>query len=177
MCLSPPRLAGREVRLRDIRIDFDAVSGFVPNSVIPVLEDWTVVDHEVLPPVDVLRELMNAEVAHGRGCVCRRDRPYRTRGVVRRGSDVIVIGQVVDALGFQQSADFGISRWTCRNLAVRSAAETVARVQILARRNRDVHGLRHARHSIRIAGRDGILQPHRFDGFETFARSIASRTS
>ena len=44
------------------------------------------------------------------------------------------------------------------------AAEAIARVEVFAGADRDVDGLRHARHHFGIARRHRILQPHRLDG-------------
>ena len=48
-------------------------------------------------------------------------------------------------------------------LQLDQAAEAVARIQILAGADRDVDGVRHARHRFGIARRHRILQPHRLD--------------
>ena len=67
--LPPPSLAGREKGAGDVFDDLDSVARFVGDGVIAARDDRAVVDDQVLPPVDVLGQLVDAEVAHRGACV------------------------------------------------------------------------------------------------------------
>ena len=59
--LPPPRLTRRQMRFSHIRIDLNTVSGLILNLEITGLDDRHLVDHQVMPPIDVLCQLENPE--------------------------------------------------------------------------------------------------------------------
>src|SRR5881628_1854799 len=70
---TPPRLAGREVRPGDIRIQLDPVARLVLDMEVAVLPKRTFVHDQVRPPVYPFGKLVNAKLAHGRGRVATRN--------------------------------------------------------------------------------------------------------
>src|SRR5262249_20184835 len=101
---TPPGLAGGEVRLGHVRVELDSVARLVLDREVPVLEERAVMQHEVLPPIDIYGELVDPEVAHRRGGVTGGNGADRARRVVGRRPDVVVVGHVVYAFRFQQPA-------------------------------------------------------------------------
>ncbi len=71
---------------------------------VPAFDDGAIVDDEVLPPIDVLRQLVYAEVAHRGPRMARRDREDRAGWVMSGGPDVVRLGEIVDSLRFEQAA-------------------------------------------------------------------------
>src|SRR5439155_4270491 len=139
--LSPPFLAGRQVRFSYIRIDLDAVTGLVLNGEIATVEDGSLMDHQVLPPIDILSQLVNPERAHGRRRVRRSDSAQRAGRIVSRGPDVVEIGQIGYALRFQQAPGFrNIDVDRVASLQLDQLAKTVARIEVLAGADRHVDG-------------------------------------
>src|SRR5207247_3900943 len=159
---SAPRLAGCQVHSGYIRIELDAVAGLVLKHEVPVLEERAVAQHQVLPPVDVPRKLVDPEVAHRCRGVAGGNGADRARRVVRSRPDVVVVREVVYPLRFQQTSrlrDVEVNGVAA--LELDQAAEAVARVQVLSRTNGDVDRVGDAGHRLWISRRDRILQPHR----------------
>ena len=95
--------------------------------------DRAVVDDEVLPPVDVLGELVDAEIAHGCSGVTGGEGADGAGWVMGGGPDVILLGEVVDTLRFQQAAGFGdIDVHDGAALHFDEAAKPVAGVEVFA---------------------------------------------
>src|ERR1019366_3828051 len=95
---APPGLAGREVRLGNVRIELDAVARFVLNGEIAVLPEGAFTHHKVAPPGHPVCQFVNAELAHRRGGVGRGDRAHGTRGIVAGGPDVVEVREIGDFL-------------------------------------------------------------------------------
>ena len=101
--LAPPDFSGSKVRLRNVGIDLDAVTGLVLNAEITVLPHRTFLDDEGWPPVDPLGEFMNAELAHG-GCRMGAGNGTESAGrVVGGGPDVVQVSKIGDLLRFQKA--------------------------------------------------------------------------
>src|ERR1039458_4383952 len=63
--LAPPRFSRRQVRFRHVRVDFDSEPWLILDDEVAILPEWSLVDHQVWPPVDPLCQLVNPEAAHG----------------------------------------------------------------------------------------------------------------
>src|SRR5260370_42689949 len=99
-------------------------------------------DDQILAPVYIFSQLVNAERAHGGRRVRRGDISQRTGRVVRRGPDVIKIGEVGNALRFQQAAGFwDVDVDRVASLQLDQLTEAVARVEILAGADGHVDGV------------------------------------
>src|ERR1700693_5660604 len=96
--LTPPHFARGQMSPGNIGIQLNAIAGLVLDSKVTVLPEWTFANDQIGPPVDPVSQLMNAELAHGRGGVAGSDGSHRARGVVARGPNVVQVGEIGDLL-------------------------------------------------------------------------------
>src|ERR1039457_6150159 len=104
--LPPPTFPRSQMRPRHIGINLYSIPRLVLNRKIAFLPYRSLVNHQVRPPIDPIREFMNPKVPHGRGRVRRCDGPNRASRIVRRRPDAIARRKVRNAFGFQQTAGF-----------------------------------------------------------------------
>src|ERR1035441_2447897 len=88
---APPRLAGRQVGLGDIGIEFDAIPRLVLNGEVAVLPERAFAHYQVRPPRYPVGQFVNAEFAHRRGGMAGRNRAHGAGGIVARRPDVVEI--------------------------------------------------------------------------------------
>ena len=147
--------------LGDVGIQLNAEARFIANDMVTLLDHGPIVNHEVLPPVDVFGQLVYAEVAHGSGGVARSDGADRASGVVRGSGNVIVIRQIMNALTLQQATGLrNINVDDVAALNLDQTAEFIAGVEVLTGGHGNVNGMSYTRHHFGIAGRHRIFEPH-----------------
>src|ERR1035438_2144338 len=126
---SPPHFTRREVGFSHVRIDLDSVTRLVLDDEISLFPERAFFDDQVRPPTHIVRQLVYTEVAHRCRGVHGRDGADGARGIMRRAPDSVLVGEIGDALRFQQAPQLrDVEVHPVAGLSLDELAEAVASI-------------------------------------------------
>src|SRR5947209_3920930 len=103
---SPPCFPWSKMRLRDIGIELDTQTRFVLYGQVPALPDRPFVNHQIRPPVDVVRQFVDPEVSHRRSGMRGSNSADRARPIMSGSPNTVARSEIRDPLRFEQASGF-----------------------------------------------------------------------